>query len=327
MLAARLAKAGLALQTAKGSPAANPTYGFGVQSGAVFTVSMTENEIPTTWTTRDIQGYDRTQNFPSQVLVCSGYPDLIGLMLMGVLGNDVVTGAAGAWVHTFTPAVDLPYATGFGMFAGADYIQMADAKIDQLEIAWDSSGAIVVTATILGCAYTFLAAAYAEETSDIVSGALGYLIAAGGTFTLQGNDVHCESGSITIANGITQVPVAENPYPADVVEGKQTITWSQKVHPDDMTLVRSVLTGDPAGTTPGPSPFIGAMHASFVAPNGAGLSFDSAGVRYGISYPEVAVDGGPVEITAEGEAVLTAAANPTITAVLNNAVTSYAGAG
>jgi hypothetical protein len=87
----RLSRAGLARQTAKGSPASGATFGYGVDGGSICKLDLTENEIPLTWSNRDILGFDRQGVKPGQDVGTVATPNLIGLLLLGVLGSDTVT--------------------------------------------------------------------------------------------------------------------------------------------------------------------------------------------------------------------------------------------
>src|SRR5487761_942672 len=87
----RLSKAGLSRQTAKGAAASTATWGYGVDGGAIFKLDLTENEIGLTWSNRDILGFDRQGVKPAQDVGTVATPNLLGLLLLGVLGADAVT--------------------------------------------------------------------------------------------------------------------------------------------------------------------------------------------------------------------------------------------
>ena len=117
----RLSKAGLSKQSAKGSAASAATYAYGVDGGSIFKMDLTENEFPLTWSNRDILGYDRQGVKPSQSTGTLATPNLIGLLLFGVLGADAVvantgtcTSATGTPTTTITlgAAPSIPLVTG-----------------------------------------------------------------------------------------------------------------------------------------------------------------------------------------------------------------------
>jgi hypothetical protein len=98
----RLSKAGLSKQTAKGSAAAAATFAYGVDGGSIFKVNLEEAEIPLTWSNRDILGFDRSGAKPGQSLGTVATPNLIGLLLLGVLGSDVTSAPTLPWTVTIT---------------------------------------------------------------------------------------------------------------------------------------------------------------------------------------------------------------------------------
>jgi hypothetical protein len=87
----RLSKAGLSKQSAKGSGAASATYAYGVDGGSIFKLDLQEDEFPLTWSNRDVLGFDRKGVKPGQSTGTLATPNLIGLLLLGVLGADTVT--------------------------------------------------------------------------------------------------------------------------------------------------------------------------------------------------------------------------------------------
>jgi hypothetical protein len=105
----RLSRAGLSRQTAgKGTAAAAATYGYGVDGGSIFKLALEENEIPLTWSNRDILGFDRSGVKPGQSVGTVATPNLIGLLLLGILGSDTVvagTTVAITGVTTANPSV------------------------------------------------------------------------------------------------------------------------------------------------------------------------------------------------------------------------------
>lgn len=88
----RLSRAGLSRQASgKGVAAGAATWGYGVDGGSIFKLELTENEIPLTWSNRDILGFDRQAVKPKQEVGTVATPNILGLFLLGVLGADVVT--------------------------------------------------------------------------------------------------------------------------------------------------------------------------------------------------------------------------------------------
>src|SRR2546423_14897570 len=128
MLQRRLAQVGIAKQTAKGVYPATPLYGFGVISGRMIETDVQESEIAQTWSTRGVEGDDRTLVIPKIEFECVATPGVLGLCLFGALGADTVTGAGDPSSHALTPidaTLDLPYMCFFGRY-GPDYTLLQD---------------------------------------------------------------------------------------------------------------------------------------------------------------------------------------------------------
>ena len=98
----RLSKAGLSKQSAKGSAASGATFAYGVDGGSIFKLDLTEQEIPLTWSNRDILGYDRAGVKPGQSMGTVATPNLIGLLLLAILGSDVTSAPTTPWSLTIS---------------------------------------------------------------------------------------------------------------------------------------------------------------------------------------------------------------------------------
>lgn len=86
----RLVKVGLAKQSAKGSPAVNPTWDFGVESGQAVNANIAEGPLNLTWPGRLVEGFERTELKPGGQFKTVATPKLIGLLLFGAMGADTV---------------------------------------------------------------------------------------------------------------------------------------------------------------------------------------------------------------------------------------------
>jgi hypothetical protein len=324
ILQRRLSKCGLSRQTAKGAAATSATYGYGVDGGSIFKLDLTENEIPLTWSNLDILGFDRSGVKPSQAIGTVATPNLIGLLLLGALGSDTVTGASSPYTHTITPAASLPYLTAWGAFGGTDYAQIVDTKVSSLELSWEAAGRVTAKASLLGITPSFLASMYTETANEVLS-SVGFFTAGGGVFSIESVGAQVTGGSVKIDNHVAQPVVASTVLPADVVEGKREITWSLKLLPTDTHLFREVYFGaSTLGALSGISAFprLGAVSVQFAGPSSTTLTISSASTRFMVEFPESSPDGGPAELTLAGTSVLPAS-GPAVTATLLNSVASY----
>jgi hypothetical protein len=320
----RLSRAGLSRQTVKGTPLAAATWAYGVDGGSIFKLALEEAEIPLTWSNRDELGYDRAGVKPGQSIGTVATPNLIGLLLLGILGSDVVTGSSAPYTHTITPAAVLPYLTAFGFFGTADWAQLTDSKISSLELSWTAAGKVTVKAEIMSITPAMLAAAYTETNLEILS-AVGYFTAGGGTFNVEGVSAQIASGSIKFDTHISQPIVAATVLPADVVEGKLEVTWSLKILPTDTHLFRGVYFGaETLGALSGiaNTPRLGAISCQFMGPSSETLTIASTVARYMVDFPESSPEGGAAELTLAATSLLPTS-GPSVTATLLNAVAAY----
>lgn len=319
----RISRAGLSRQTTKGTGVAAATYGYGVDGGSIFKLALEEAEIPLTWSNLDVLGFDRAGVKPGQSFGTVATPNLIGLLLLGILGTDVVTGT-GPYTHVITPSSVLPYLTAFGLFGSADWAKLVDSKISSLDLSWNAAGKVSVKCEIVSITPSLLGAAYTETNLEVLSSG-GYFTAGGGTFQVEGVGASVASGSIKIDTHIQQPIVAATVLPADVVEGKREITWSLKILPTDTSLFRGVYFGsEAAGALSGMASFprLGAVSCAFVGPGSDTLTIASPQVRFMVEFPESSPEGGPAELTLAGTSTLPSS-GASVTATLLNAVATY----
>jgi hypothetical protein len=319
----RIVKAGLAKQAVKGTPIAAATYAFGVTEGSVFKQEITEAELGLTWGNRSVQGFDRSEMKPKQSMGLVATPNVIGLLLLGVFGTDVVTGA-GPYVHTLTTAPDLPYLTGFGTFGIADWGRIVDCKVSSLELIWAGAGKVIAKVELMGITPSMLGAVYTETNQELIA-TVGFLAGAGGLFNVEGAAAAVQSGTIKFDNKAVQPGLANTVLPGDVVPAEFEVTYSLKILPSDTKLFREVVFGSGAAgalPTAAISPYLGAIECKFLGPAGSSLDITSTAVKFATEFPEGAAAGGPAEITLAGIAS-TPAGSPEATAVLTNSVATY----
>lgn len=321
MLQSRLAKVGFAKQTAKGSAATEATYDIGVLGGTVASAELTEEDLNPTADSRVLSYVERKLVVPGAAFDAVGMPKSIGMLLLAACGAVATTGAAAPFTHTITTADDLPYVTLFGRYA-AQRIKVTDAKLDELEIEFDGSGAIKVKAKFVGIDQEFIGSYTVAAGGDERPVDSPPLISAGGVFTVDGAAAVIKKGSIKISNKVKAVDQAATTTPYDVSPGMQEITVSLTVVPEDLTLYRTVLTGSPAGTEIAGDVYIGDISLKFVRGADTDLTFAAGACALATEFPEANPEGGPAEIPIEAKVLAPASGNP-FTFVLRNTVASY----
>lgn len=322
MLQKRLAKVGIAKQAAKGAVAASAAYDFGVTGGSVVQADVTEDDLNPTAASRVLEGVDRTFVVPGAGFDMIAMPGSIGLLLAGATGSTVTAGV-GPFTHTFTPAADdVPYLTLFARYA-ADYLQVPDCKIDELELEFDGVGAVRAKVKVMGLNLVFLGAAYTVDANGderVVGG--NKLSTAGGALTIDGLAARITKGSIKIVNKLTAVQVATSVTPDELFPGQCEVTVSLTVLPDNLALWRKHLTGADAGNAISKAPFEGAIALEFLGVAPDALDFSAPRCAIALGMPEASPEGGPAEFAVEAK-VLTPAAGAAYTFTLTNDVAAY----
>lgn len=326
-----LALIGGALQAAKGAAAAQPAYRHGVTSGTVVTATIEQDVDDVTSGTRSHAAFNRTGANVGFDVETRLYPASAGLWLMAALGAVAESGAAPAYVHTFTVGDVLPYLTSFGQFgAGARY-RVTDAKLNELTISWSNTDPLTLALSGMGVALEFDQPAYAGGTDDTSS---RYFVPVAGTFKIAATgtapvEARVNAGSLHFTNNVNPVVVSSKILPDDQAEGLQDIELSMTVVPDDMSLWREIVTGSPTGTGIADCPAYGSFEWTFVDPcdpvTGAKLVIAGSKVGFTADFPSVDTGGAPATVEAAG-IPLKPAAGSAITATLTNAVDTYAAA-
>ncbi len=314
----RLAQVGLAKQTAKGTPAAAPTYTVGLVSGKAYDADIEQSELNTSWSTRGLAAMDRISVIPGADFELVAMPNSLGLLLMLALGADVVTGTS-PYSHAFTPAETLPWVSLFGLY-GADKSEISDAKIDSLELMWEKSGALKVKVKIMGMTFAFDSSWVIGSTGEQV--ASGAFRGNGGTFDVLGASARVISGSIKIENQTSAIVASHSVTPDDIFEGDVKCAISLTVVPDDFALFRTIITGTSSGTAVQAAPLYGDVTTKWIVDASTDLTFDAPKASFLTHLPDVDPNGGAAEVTIEAVALINGALPP-FTLTLRNAVATY----
>lgn len=320
MLQKGLALLGIAKQTAKGTPAAAPTYTIGLTGGAVGKVEIDQSDLDTTWDTRGKMGAERKSIVPGADIETVATPAAIGLLLKLALGAEAVTGS-GPYVHTFTPGGTLPYATLFSMFGGGNKTAISDAKIDSLELSWDGTGAVRVKVTSMGCTYDMASAWVVGSTKESVANG-NVIRPGGGSFSINSVPFPVTAGSIKIENSVDAILSSASGLPSDIAEKDLSVTISLTTMPDDIGLFKLAATGTETGTSLTTEPVFVPVSIDLTGPGTVTLSFDFPALGIMAAMPESDPNGGAAEIQVQGSCYASAGGSDSISAVLTNAVTA-----
>lgn len=322
-LQSALAQVGVAKQSAKGTAAANPTFGHGVTKGTVLTVDVSQNLEDHTSGTRVSPGVNRNGVMPGMDFSCRAHSKTAGLYLYGALGAIATTGS-GTYTHTITTGSDLPYLTAFGKL-GSNIYAVNDMKIDSLAINWSGVEPVEMVVSGMGTTANY-GATFTAGTDDTLA---SYFAASAGTFSVDidgasgtAATAKIASGSISISNNVETIMVAGSISPDDVFVGRQEIEVTFEVVPDDLALWRTIVTGTSAGSTASAAPVYGTFSIAFT--NGTdSLTLAGTRVAFTCDFPDSDPSGGPVTLSIAGLAVQPAAGGTPITATLVNSQATY----
>ena len=139
---------GIGRQSAKGV-GAPATFGFGVKGGVTTDWNISQAVLEITNQNPGFDTSERKSVVPGAKFQTMAYSQLAGLLLYGLLGNDVVTGTTPK-IHTITAANDpIPYFTVYTRYNN-DYAAVLDCKIDELVWTFAGAGNLDVQATLIG---------------------------------------------------------------------------------------------------------------------------------------------------------------------------------
>jgi hypothetical protein len=318
----RMLQAGLAKQSAKGSPASQPVIVYGVESGAAGDVPLTEPDVAVTAASRMSAASVREQIVPGAGYTTLGFSRAAAQLLFGVLGTNVDTGSGDPYTHTITaPTSDLPWWTFFGR-TNTEYLNIADCKIDSVKIDF-AVGLIKVGVVIKGCTLTLGAAAWTPTYTDdeVTPGALYSTGQAAAAFTLDGVNMRVVKGTIDIANGLAPIIPSYKVTPDDFGVGEQIGKINYTVVPDDLSYFKKSITGTGAGTTVAQVPYYAPWSVKFLE-NVTSATHDLtvAGARSNlmVAFPPGDPKGGAMEVVVTGSILDPRTGSAALTATLRN---------
>jgi hypothetical protein len=298
----RIAGVGIAKQSAKGSAAGAATWNLGVRGGSVLNVDVQQENDAITFSSR-VSAYDnRLSVTPGAALQTRLWAASGGLLLLGALGSDVVTGpVSSVYTHTITPAATLPYLTHFAQL-DTEYHKVADCKVNMLEIAWTERAPVEVSYELMGITYTGYTGAYTITNDE--SGNPRF-IPPGGTFQLDSNSntpvtAKIIGGRITINNNLVPIPLSAATTPDDVFEAEASLEVELRLMPTDTTEWRKIVTGTNVATTPTGTEIYGSFSEKFVIDANNDLTLSGLRTAFLSDYPEADPAGGPAQLTVVG---------------------------
>lgn len=321
----------LAKQTAKGVPAASPTFSHGLTGGKVFNVDRGVEAANVACGIRA-----NTDSYVSEVSVGLDYEfypyadafPLYAAAAMGNITSAAAEGKTGFFKHTVTIGSTLPYLTLWGQI-GADNIQRVDdAKLDTLSISFEGNAPLDIGATFMGCDALMGIATWPGKDPSCFD---GYFVPTGGTFKLDTNgsvpkNETVLSGSLELANNCEEYRAAGRAMADDVAEGKLTSSGSVTVLVQDLKAYRKLVTGTETGTAISSAMVYGSFDWRFEHSKDPDLKLTITAHRvpFTAEFPDVDPEGGAAEMEFSFDDIaLESAVDSPVTIEVINKVATY----
>ena len=314
---------GVAKQTALGSLAAQPAFAHGVSTASDPSISINQADDPQTSAAPTAPGAYRSSVDEKFTFDTRAWQKAIGLYILGILGNDGVTGT-GPYVHVLTQALAVPYLSMFSKKGDGAIMAVRDCKVSKLEWAWTDNQPVTVSIEVDGCVLSF-PVSFTPGTDE--SGTLNYYTPVGGTFKY---DVASAvpavasviGGKISIARDVN-TPVFSGAIEAgDAIEGNLSVDVSFDCIPADTTLWRKIATGTVNGAGIAQAPQYGSFEVTF-AKGADSIKWGAYEVGFLADLPGADAKGGAAQMTVAGSAYPATPGGTPLTATLTNAVASY----
>jgi hypothetical protein len=314
---------GVAKQSGLGSLAAQPTFAHGASTASDPSIAINQADDPQTSAAPTAPGAYRSSVEEKFTFDCRAWQKAIGLYLLGILGNDSVSGT-GPYVHILTQALAVPYLSMFAKKGDGQIMAVRDCKVSKLEWAWTDNQPVTVSIEVDGCVLSF-PVSFTPGTDE--SGTLAYYTPVGGTFKYDVASAvpavaAVTGGKITIARDIN-TPIFSGAIEAgDAIEGNLAVDVSFDCIPTDTTLWRKIVTGAVGGAGIAQAPQYGSFEMTF-AKGADSIKFGAYQVGFLADLPGADAKGGGAQMTVAGSAYPATPGGTPITATLTNTVASY----
>ena len=244
----------------------------------------------------------------------------IGLVLLGVLGADAVTGTGPNYTHVITPSNTLPYMTFWKGLSSTLYERYTDCQISSATISAESGGVLTAALGIQGVSPVRLTTDPSVTPSiPMDNGALYNFNEV--SVTLGGGATSLvRSFELTVENNVTRQQT-DDIIPYDIVPGTREVTLSFDMIFETLDEYNKFHYGSAAGTTPVPT--INTTSATFTFSKGANneIAFNLPSIAYTELSPEPDPGGDPIVVSVAATAIR--GGSPVVTATVKNQVDTY----
>jgi hypothetical protein len=237
---------GVAIQTAKGSPAAAAQFKFPVYSGGIApSVRFNEDELSTALRAQGdpyIEGVEVAVELETRAYVGSSV-----MFMQAVLGTRSTAGASDPYTHTISTGTPT-YLTFWHSIGPSDAVcfKASDVRLDTVDWTWSGPGAVRLNVKGMGTAIDATAGDFDASAIDETDGD-GYFTTVGGTFQWDAvgstlATVVTPSGGIRFANNMTPVLDAAAVAAYDHDEGKLHAGFDLTANVADLEDYIEILT-------------------------------------------------------------------------------------
>lgn len=326
---------GVAVQTAKGTPASKPVVSFpaSADSDGIKVEKATESlNMTIGGRSTAVENYAGSVSDTAGVSTI-GMADVLGLMLYAALGDDEQAAVTGGFRHTVKAAEVLPYLTFFEQkgSAAAPMTKMFDAKLDELKMTAEGVAPMTFEYTLAGCDVEFGGATAWSGPAFSIADGYYKLANAQVLFSLSSPTagvipagIVLSSLELSIANGVEASAALGSAAASDQVEKAATVSVKLSGTCDSTDVYREVVTGSPTGTAVSAAIVTGALRLTFAHSKKAdwNLVFDIPAIPWKCEVPQVSTDGGPFSLSLDTDGALDQGAGA-ITATICNALEAY----
>lgn len=327
--------AGIALQSARGSVAAKPTFVHGLTGGSPFGVSRSIANTAVACGNRAPSDarVDSVEITPSIQSLC--YPDVFGLYLYLALGNVVSKACSdeplkGYYEHTFTMGADIPYSTIWSQIGVDNFTRSDDCKLSTLQINATGNEHLSMQADFRGC-----------DGQVGIASIPGKVEAScfNGKYTTTDCDFKLDTASetpaealvseasLTIENNVSDLSGLGRSMPRDVAEGNCNIGVSVTTIPDNILQYKKMITGSETATAISSKVVLGSVYAKFFHTDDPNMTLEiNVGhIPFTADFPEVDPEGNEATIQFSSDAsIIKVAGESPVTIRLINKTASYA---
>lgn len=266
-------------------------------------------------------------------LTTLAFADFLGLVLLGALGSDEVSGSASPYTHDIKMGESLPYLT-FAQQVGssaAPLQQLADCKVDSLSISAEGTKPLSVEVALKGCAATWLSEAkWSGPEFDVAKGwfrttdvQVLFSLASAEPGEVPAS-VDLSGISFKVSNSVEASTGIGKVAPKRQTEKSATVTAEISGTTESTALYREVKTGKADGTSVASTIVTGSLQATFkhTVHDDWSLVVKMGAIPWSINAMGVSTEGGPFALTLSTDGAISVDGT-SIEFILVNDVASY----